>query len=89
MTRDERIAEAKRENPELTYKALAERFGVCNQVVYRALYVAGLVKPGRARRKTPQSVADEVVRLRKAGETYMAISVACGISVPVVNRILR
>jgi len=82
-----------------TPEAVAEAVGVCPRTVrkwvdrYRCEGLAGLQdrssRPHRLRRPTPQTVAEEIERLRRQRWTGKQIAAATGVSPATVSRVLR
>ncbi len=82
-----------------TPKAVGEAAGVCPRTVrkwverYRREGHAGLrdrsSRPHRLYRPTPQTIVDEIARLRRQRRTGKQIAVEVGVSPATVSRILR
>ena len=88
MSRDEQIVEMRRNGA--TYKEIQAELQCCQQVVYRALWRAGLV--GARRSKLSEEQIQEICDLRREDPktwVYMRLAQRFDVSTSVINKVLK
>lgn len=74
-----------------SWKELKSQFGCSQGTIHRALFLGGVLVPGKGRTRTKRTpeMMDRICQLREEGKTYMEIAFLAGCSTSVVNTVLR